>query len=174
MYSLIIAGIVATIIIGFLYIRNGLKSRGVYNWKWDSSEWGMYAFVSILLIAACTFGAGLLLSIPGSIINAQTQSNTELTALNLGSGTSANMFLGSGYIDKKLQYSYITKDARGAMKANTIPSDQVSIIEQADHRSELVCMNPDWTWLPNFNGSDCTAYIPPGSVVSNYNVSLGK
>ena len=137
----------------------------------------LLTFVSLLLI--CDVVIGAILSTPQNKV-ILTETRKELVALRDNFAVEGRMgFLGSGYIDEELQYTYMYKDERG-IAVDSVPAEN-SFVNFIGEGEEPYVKTVDYgfknKWLyvigfPMYN-TEYFIYITEGTIITNYyNIDL--
>lgn len=163
-----IVGVIAGFIIGYL----GDYYRDLAN-----------GFLGACIGTLAGLAVALLLSVVidvGSDKQEYIASRHSLYALQDNSGVSGSFFLGSGFINGDMVYTYLVKETRGlTMKSTNV--DKVHIQESDNGKPSIVIYNKEYTnsfvrLLVGRNTIDSSdeavVTIPKGSVKFNYNVDL--
>ena len=158
----------------------------VYNLR----EWGdfgeacfvgaassLITFVGLLMV--CDLVIGVIISTPENRV-ILTETRKELVALKDNFAVEGRTgFLGSGYIDEELQYTYMYKDERG-IAVDSIPAENsfVNFIGEDEEpyvRAVSYGFKNNWLYVIGFPMYDTEyyIYIPEGTIITNYyNIDL--
>lgn len=168
------------------FILCGIVVLWVFIWTFrDVGVLGFFGsfFVSALFSVVGILGVTVVfmvisMALPGT----PGETRQELRALGNSSSTSGSFFLGSGYVDERLTFSYITRDEKGG---NRLESDEANdVVVYEDSESEAYRLQPtkivdgDWWWLaPGITGLTVDVgtvefHIPEGSIDSSYTISV--
>jgi len=104
----------------------------------------------------------------------------QLSALNTSDKTSGRFFLGSGTIDSNPVVRYMIKDSEGGFQIQTkdfSTSKVYEIPDGVDPRMECSqeFLLPHWSLdiKQPLGDSTCKFYVPKGSVIEDYEISVG-
>lgn len=100
----------------------------------------------------------------------------DLVALNTGSDTRGQFFLGSGYVDSELVYMYLTTEDNGVVVPKEVDKYGVGIIETDERGPEVE--HRYYVYEPFLVPWEITSrwglhwfYVPDGTIVPSYNVN---
>lgn len=147
--------------------------------------WGFIEKVlATFLYAIIGFIIGLVLAIGSSIISDLTFEkesiyigSKEIHALRDNVGITGQFFLGSGGVDSKLKYHYITKEDKG-MRTRSVDVgnayiNEIDGVEPSVSYYKKQFKNKTIQWLtPAFYISELIFEVPPNSVIQDYNIDL--
>lgn len=101
-----------------------------------------------------------------------------IRALANNSGIEGSFFLGSGYIEGKQVFNYITEDGNGAIRLQSMDAAQATIFEDTNnaHLRVIKTVRSIPGVVPWDIGSTMhyDFHIPKGSIIQNYKVDVTK
>lgn len=107
--------------------------------------------------------------------------SSQIVALKGSDKTSGQFFLATGTMDEKPVVRYMTQDSEGGLKIKTKDFDNSTVYEIKDGSSpRMECnqefLHPNWAIDAKdyINESVCKFYIPEGSVVAEYELSVNQ
>lgn len=114
-----------------------------------------------------------------SIVARDVEDNSyTIRALANNSGIEGSFFLGSGYIEGKQVFNYITEDGNGAIRLQSMDASQATIFEDTNnaHLRIIKTVRSLPSVVPWDLGSTMhyDFHIPKGSVIQNYKVDVAK
>lgn len=168
------------------FILCGIVVLGVFIWTFQDVD--VLGYIGSFLISALfgTIGVGIVtlvftvisMSLPGT----PGETRQELRALGNSSSTSGSFFLGSGYVDERLTFSYITRDEKGGNRLESDEANDVVVYEDSEDQAYRLqptkIVDGDWWWLaPGVTGLTVDVgtvefHIPEGSIDSSYTISV--
>ena len=160
MYTIIIITVLFVTIRAYFLIKD--------DWM-DWQEVTMFSFLNLLL----SFSVSLIIAL---IIPTHTQiekSTFELESLQDGSKINGQFFLGSGYINEKMKYSFYVSEQNGyklySIEANNAHVKYTTAKPKLEMFEEVV--NDDF--INNFSiakdlETSYIIYVPQGSILQNY------
>jgi len=101
-------------------------------------------------------------------------SDWDLKALKMGDQTTGNFFLGSGVIEGENVYTFYYVNENGNYQSGRIDADRTEVVESDTETPHIVkhYWKMPWWWGPMDMENTWTVYVPVGSVVSTYEMSL--
>ena len=101
----------------------------------------------------------------------------DIVALQDNLGAAGNFFLGSGYIDNELSYTYMHYVEGCGYKAETVEASN-AYVEFTDEQPYVSVVKyrfkdnwRNYITIP-YNSEDIFFYVPEGSILQNYNIDL--
>lgn len=168
----------------YLIFIIGLVFWGFYIFAEDWLSWGekiaMGFFTLIVTVAICVIMCFGALGIASLFANSHYEKTNEIQiiALQDNGKVSGSFFLGSGSIDGKMQYTYMTKDNNNEMEMKQIDIDHASLIYSNTPKVEEYEKFFDKKIIKFFFGDQTfystkyKIYIPERTIKENYNVDL--
>lgn len=174
--------IIFILIIGYLYFQRIIK-----NSHFEMVD--IVCYVLLCMLSGMIIGIIYFISIPIIDFNADKYESIkyqqEIYALQDNNGTQGRFFLGSGYINNKLQYSIIIKDEHGGKIIQQLDYDKVSLFE--DGETYMIAYQNKYTnpIVIKLLGTDLAMvygvagnvtryeiHIPKGSTTTQYSIDL--
>lgn len=133
--------------------------------------------ISVLLVIVSVIGFPIAAAVAPA--NTYTTVSRPLYALSNGSSVSGRFFLGSGYVDQSLTYTYIMQDKDGGYELQTLDASGVEVYQgnyQPKYVQKFGTVKAG-LWFPwdivDTNETD-SFRVPTGTVDSSYNVDVNK
>ncbi|MEO2600972.1 hypothetical protein [Clostridium butyricum] len=165
-------------VIGYLWYRSYIK----YS---NCTTGDIVCFILLCIISGII--CGIIYGISILTIDFKTDKyesikyKQEIYALQDSSGMQGRFFLGSGYINNKLQYSIVIEDEYGGKKIQQLDNDRTSLFEDGEtyiiayqnkYTNPLVIKLLGTDLALNENVTRYEIHIPKGSVTTQYNIDL--
>ena len=155
--------------------------------KPNRDPFGFYSFWETLFgsagLAFMVFLVGFLIALVLSVawedapVEIISSTDHKIVALQDNFGLEGNFFLGSGYVDDELSYTYMHYVEGCGYKAETVDASN-AYIEFTDEQPYVSIVRYQFKdgWRNYFtipyNSGDAFFYIPEGSILQNYNIDL--
>lgn len=103
-----------------------------------------------------------------------SDTSSDLRAINMGDQTTGRFFLGSGVINGENVYTYFYVNKGGNAQSGRIDADSAEVVESDTEDPRIVTHNwrMPWWYGPFDLGETYTIYVPEGSITSTYNLDL--
>lgn len=157
---------------GFKPSNHPFSYYSIWETFFGSSGIAFLVFLASFLIA-------LVISMMWSEKPVEKESSNEydIVALQDNLGAAGNFFLGSGYIDNELSYTYMHYVEGCGYKAETVEASNV-YVEFTDEQPYVSVVKyrfkdnwRNYITIP-YNSEDIFFYVPEGSILQNYNIDL--
>ena len=157
------------------------------GFKPNRYPFGFYSFWETLFgsagMAFIVFLVGFLIALVLSVawedapVEITTSTDYEIVALQDNLGLQGQFFLGSGYVDDELSYTYMHYVEDRGYKVETVDASN-AYVEFTDKQPYVSLVRYQFkdAWRNYFtvpyNSGDAFFYVPEGSILQNYNIDL--
>ena len=170
--------IISILIVGYLWYKSCMKYG--YCTKGDT-----LCLILLCILSGIICGIIYGVSIPIIDFNADKYESIkykqEIYALQDNNETQGQFFLGSGYINNKLQYSIVIEDEHGGKTIQQLSTDTTSLFEDGEtciiayqnkYTNPLVIKLLGTDLATKGNVTRYEIHIPKGSIATQYNIDL--
>lgn len=159
--------IVGTVLIVFITLYCLYKI-----WEWAENSFYLFLEVFIMLVLVFATALGLLVIVLSICYQVNHQrvgeitESKEIVALSNATETGGRFYLGSGLIEGNQYYYYFTPEKNGYRMGKTKSSEAILMEgESENYRIDTVIAD-------EFGFKDHYIYIPPESILFNFDISL--
>lgn len=180
-YITLAVAVIASAFVIYLFTRGNKGYYSDYEIG-DVVGGGLAVFFSIIFVGFIA----MIITIPivigeneKDIVARDAEDNSyTIRALANNSGIEGSFFLGSGYIEGKQVFNYITEDGNGAIRLQSMDAAQATIFEDTNnaHLRVIKTVRSIPSVVPWDIGSTMhyDFHIPKGSIIQNYKVDVTK